>query len=195
MAKLVPLRRVEAKTENLSDEALVAACATGDRAALGALFDRHNERVLRFAARMLGSSAPEVDDVVQLTFETVRRTAPKYRGASSVRTWIIGIAYNVIRRQYRKREQSQRVALAVASQPEPASVTPLEDVSRAEQLRRLSDAVDQLSPKLREVFVLAYVEGMSGREVAEALHIREGTVWKRLHAARAKLRETIGGSK
>jgi RNA polymerase sigma-70 factor (ECF subfamily) len=194
MAKLIPIRRVDGAVSDMSDEALVAACATGDRAALGALFDRHHAAVRSFAARMLGTDAAELDDVVQLTFETVQGTAPKFGGRSAVRTWIVGIARNVVRHQIRKRARTDRVTLALIAEPTPKAATPLEHVAERDQMRRLSEAIATLSPKLREVFLLVYVEGMTGREVASALGLREGTVWKRLYLARQRLRDVLGGS-
>lgn len=193
-AKLIPIRRLGGLVTQLSDEALVAACATGDRSALGALYDRHHAAVRAYAARMLGGSVAEADDVVQLTFETVQRSATKFGGRSAVRTWIIGICHNTIRHHHRKRARTDRIAVALVAEPVPESQTPFEDLESREKQHRLRSAIDALSPKLREVFLLVYVEGMAGRDVAEALDLREGTVWKRLHLARKSIKASLGGS-
>jgi RNA polymerase sigma-70 factor (ECF subfamily) len=59
-------------------------------------------------------------------------------------------------------------------------------------MRRLESAIAALTPKLREVFVLVYLQGLSGAEAGAVLGIREGAVWKRLHTARKKVSALIG---
>jgi RNA polymerase sigma-70 factor (ECF subfamily) len=80
------------------------------------------------------------------------------------------------------------VATSLAEQPSAEPVAP-----RDADVVRLRAAIDTLSPKLREVIVLVDLEGQSGVEVAELLGIPEGTVWRRLADARAKLRAALGG--
>src|SRR5687767_5061415 len=103
-----PARREAAGGEVLSDEALLAACATGDAAALGALFDRFHDAVYRFAARLATTDELARDDLVQATFLEVCRTAHTFRGGSAVKTWILGVAANVARHTLRS-EQRRRV--------------------------------------------------------------------------------------
>ena len=62
-----------------------------------------------------------------------------------------------------------------------------------ERAAELRAAIVALPLKLREAFVLVYLEGLSGAEVAGMLGAREGTIWKRLHQARAALRERLKG--
>ncbi|MBK9031935.1 MAG: sigma-70 family RNA polymerase sigma factor [Myxococcales bacterium] len=100
-AKLIPLRRVEGATDELSDQALLAAVGTGDGPALGALFDRFHGVVYRFVARLATTDEGARDDLVQATFLEVRRAARSFRGTSSVRTWILGVAANLARHTLR----------------------------------------------------------------------------------------------
>ncbi len=60
--KLVPLRRVDGLPVEMSDEALLAACALGDGAALGALYDCLSPHVWRFLSRMAGNQVEELED-------------------------------------------------------------------------------------------------------------------------------------
>ncbi|HSY39094.1 MAG TPA: hypothetical protein VLA79_06180, partial [Polyangia bacterium] len=60
---LVPLRRLDGLPAEMSDEALLAACALGDRAALGALYDRLSPHVWRFLSRLAGSQLEELEDL------------------------------------------------------------------------------------------------------------------------------------
>ena len=63
MGRILPLRRVQGEVAEMSDEALLAACALPDAAALGALFDRFAPAVSKFLMRFLGSAHAEIDDI------------------------------------------------------------------------------------------------------------------------------------
>lgn len=192
--RIVPLRRVEGTTSEMSDEALVAVCAMGESAALGALFDRYYQVVRGFLARMAGTDDRDLDDLVQITFEIVPRAARRFDGRSSVRTWLLGVANNVVRHHVRSEIRRKRVSEAVASGGWPDLVDGNDQVLSRERAARVRDAIAALPPKLREAFVLVYLEGVPGRDVADLLGTREGTIWKRLHQARARLRESLGGA-
>jgi RNA polymerase sigma-70 factor (ECF subfamily) len=84
-------------TEALSDAALVAACGAGDTEALGALFDRRQGDVRRFLFRLAGTDARDLDDLVQMTFLEALRASARFRGGSTVKTWLFGIAANIVR--------------------------------------------------------------------------------------------------
>lgn len=191
--RIVPLRRIEGTAAEMSDEALVRVCAMGEPAALGALFDRHVDAVRGFLARLSGTDDRDLDDLVQLTFEAVPRAARRFDGRSSVKTWLFGVANNIARHHVRSEVRRRRAAEAVAAEPRPEPLDGAAQVLTREQAARVRAAIADLPPRLREVFVLVYLEGVPGREVAALVGAREGTIWKRLHQARARLREALGG--
>jgi RNA polymerase sigma-70 factor (ECF subfamily) len=192
MKKLLPFRRVEGSAAEMSDGAIIAAVSMGEPAALGALFDRYYDTVRRFLARLSGTDERDLDDLVQATFELVPRAALRFEGGSSVTTWLLGVATNVARHHVRTEIRRKRLAEAARAQPPPAA-----DASGAilerERATRLHEAILELSPKLREAFVLVYLEGIPGREAARLLEISEGALWKRLFEARARLRQQLEG--
>jgi len=191
--KLLPLRRVDGVTEEMSDEALIAACAVGERAALGALFDRHADAVYRFVSRATTTSASDADDLVQATFMQVWRSADRFGGKSSARSWILGIAANLIRHHARG-EARRRAALDnLAHVPEHRSNRPDDEVARRELVGRLGDALAKLPHDLRVAFVMCDLEQVAGVDAARALRVRPGTMWRRLHQARRKLRAALEG--
>ena len=69
-----------------SDEAVAAACCTGDPRAIGELFDRFEIPVTRFLSRLVGGG--DVEDLVQNTFLQIVRGRARYDGRSSVKTWL-----------------------------------------------------------------------------------------------------------
>ena len=191
--RIVPFRRIEGTPAEMSDEALVAVCAMGESAALGALFDRYYQVVRGFLARLSGTDDRDLDDLVQITFETVPRAARRFDSRSSVRTWLLGVANNVARHHVRSEIRRKRVSEAAAAGGGPEIVDGTAHVLTRERAARVRDAIAALPPKLREAFVLVYLEGVPGRDVADLLGTREGTIWKRLHQARARLRDSLGG--
>jgi RNA polymerase sigma-70 factor (ECF subfamily) len=190
-AKLVPLRRISGDVAELSDEALLAACGTGDTAALGALFDRFHVAVYRFVSRLATTDELARDDLVQATFLELRRIAHKFRNESSVKTWVLGVAANVARHTLRS-EQRRRVHQAkflVAVETEPRALD--HELDRKRLLARIRAALIELPHDQQVAFVLCDLEQLPGVEVARALAIPEGTLWRRLHHARKAVRAAI----
>ena len=191
--KLIPLRRVDGDPGEMSDEALLAACGTGDAAALGALFDRFADAVYRFAGRLPMTDELARDDLVQATFLEVRRTAHVFRGTSSVKTWILGIAANVARHTLRG-ERRRRVHQARYLERIEGAPAPVDDqVERRRLMARISEALAELPRDLQIAFILCDLEQLPGAEVARALEIPEGTLWRRLHTARKAMRAAVEG--
>jgi len=191
--QVLPLRRPEprAAADELSDEALLAACGVGDAAALGALFDRHHAAVYRLISRLLRTEPGEIDDLVQTTFMAAWQSAKGYAGHGSVRSFLFGIAANTVRRHFRT---TRRRRDAYAGIPEPAPVGgPDAAAVRAQQVRRLAAALDELPHDLRVAYVLCDVEDLPGAEAARILDVRAGTLSRRLYEARRALREAIEG--
>jgi RNA polymerase sigma-70 factor, ECF subfamily len=187
---LVPIRREGVHLDEVSDEGLIAACAAEDRAARAALFARHVEGVHRFIARMTAADADAVEDLVQTTFLEAFRCAARFRGGSQVRTWLFAIAANIVR-TYARGEMRRKAAMAAAAEL-PASAANGDAAERRVLVERLAAAVAELPHDLREVFVLVDVEEWKGLEAAAAIGVPEGTVWRRLHDARARLRTALG---
>jgi len=183
--QLIQLRPA-AKVEDLSEQGLAAACATGDRAAQGLLFETHVDAVHRFIARMQGSDAASVDDLVQATFLAAFRSSGQFRGPR-LQSWLFGIAANVMRTHVRKEIARRRLATTLSDQPEVEPAVP-----RDADVIKLREAIGALPPKLRAVLVLVDLEGTPGGEAAQALGVPEGTLWRRLSEARARLRSALG---
>lgn len=195
-ARLVPLRRTAGAVAELSDEALLAACGTGDNAALGALFDRFNLAVYWFVARLRGTDEIARDDLVQETFLEAQRIAARFRGTSSVKTWLLGIAANVTRQQARS-ERRRRVRQAHFVERLELVSDPLDThVDRRRLLARIHDAMARLPHDQQVAFILCDIEQLPAVEVAAALEVPVGTLGRRLHHARKAVRAAIqrGGS-
>lgn len=165
-----------------TDEQLLARIANADRDAFAVLYERHAERVLRFAMRIVGR--PHLaEEVLQETMMIVWEQADRFEGRSKMTTWMLGIARNVAHGLLRREERGSRQA-----DPAPATADP---GPTAERQIRLEAALSRLSPHLREVVHLVFYEGLPLREVAEILEIPEGTVKSRMHYARKALAKEL----
>jgi RNA polymerase sigma factor (sigma-70 family) len=181
--------RPEARVEEMSDAGLVAACAAEDRTARALLFERHVDSIHRFVARMRGSDADVVDDLVQMTFVRAFQAASRFHGTSA-RSWLYGIAANVVREHARREIRRKRAMCAVAEEL-PRTTAPRD----AHLLARLPDAIEALPHELRAAFVIVDMEGEKGCDAAAALGIPEGTLWRRLFNARTALRKLLDGGR
>jgi len=189
--KLLPFRRVEGIVTDLSDEALVAACAVGESAALGALFDRYHAHVRRFLARMSGTDDRDLDDLVQSTFLEVQRSAAGFGGRAAVRSWILGIAANVVRHHVRTEIRRRTLTAGLLDEPARDSTSPDAALHDRQLIDLVLEAQQQLPHDLRVVFVMCDLEDVPDGEAAGLLGIRPGTLWRRLHEARKALRAAL----
>ena len=190
--KIAYLHASDARPAEMADVALIAACGTGDKVALGELFRRFHRDVYRFLARFAGCDARDLDDLVQNTFLNAQTSARRFAGRSSVKTWLFGIAANVAKHHFRGEARRGRAMHALADLPCPmSSEAPSGAAERREVLVRLRDGLSDLPHDLRVVFVMCAIEGIPGVEAAEILGLRQGTVWRRLHEARKKLIDAV----
>lgn len=160
--------------------------AEGDRAAFAELFRRTRDAVYRFALRLTGR-CEVAEDIVQDTFLNVMRDAGRYEpGRGTVVAWLCGVARNCARQRLDREWRFQPLADATAkgtSGPVTA-IDPLADLSRAEGIARLREAILRLPLHYREVVVLCDLQEMSYAEAAAALGCAVGTVRSRLSRGR-----------
>ena len=189
--KLVPLRRLGDAAASMSDEALLAATATGDLAALDALFERFHVVVYRFLGRLAATDEAEHDDLVQATFLEARRGAKRFRGGSSVKTWLLGIAANLARHHLRGERRRREKHARYAEELHVVLEQPDERIERRELMREIADALARLPHDQRVAFVLCDLEDVPGVEAARVVGVPQGTLWRRLHFARKAVRAAV----
>ncbi len=168
------------------DAVLFARLCTGDLDALGTLYDRYQAHVADTVERS-GVPAADVEDVVQETFLTLAAHADRYDGRSSARAWILGVAWRVAGHRRRSLRRWLQALVGLVSHPVAPSIDPETAAVQNEALAALDRALAALPDKMRAVFVLVEIEGLSGDEAARALGIPTATVWSRLHYARKRL--------
>jgi RNA polymerase sigma-70 factor, ECF subfamily len=148
-----------------TDGELIAACIAGDAAAQRLLFRREYTRVNATVYRIIGS-ARDADDLVQETFIAVFRGLARFRGDAKLSTWIDRIAIRVVFHHLRNAKTKATLPLDVIGEIEGPGGSVDEQVHAREGLRRLYDALAELSPESRAAFALYAIDGRSIAEVA-----------------------------
>src|SRR5215216_6923818 len=161
-----------------ADEALVRGIAHRDKCAMQVLFARHNVRVYRFIARLLGDSAP-AEDLVSEVFLDIWRKADQFEGRSQVSTWLLGIARYKALTHLRRRTIDQLDEEAAPAIQDPAD-SPCSVLEKKDEGVLLRKALTQLSPAHREIIDLTYYHEKSIEQVSEILQIPEATVRTRM---------------
>jgi RNA polymerase sigma-70 factor (ECF subfamily) len=177
------------------EAALVQRCARGDEAACAELVADHQRMVVQLAINLLGDR-DEALDLSQEVFLRVFRTIHRFRGQSSLRTWIYRIAVNQARNRHRfwsRRHRADQISLDehVALHGEFLSTgdsTPDRVLAQKELAGRLQHALDNLPFDQRIAIVLREIDGLSYEEIAYSLGVAIGTVKSRLTRARQALR-------
>lgn len=169
------------------DRSLLARAADGDEAAVRKLYRTHLAKLHRHAARILGSTDPDVEDVVQQAFLAALDGAAKFDGRSSVQTWLFGIvtrrALDAARARYRRRRFSGLLASVGFGAQSSLAYQPAPDhaYQAANELER---TLAVLSPMQRVVFVLHDIEGYTFAEISGLTDVGISTLHGRLLAAR-----------
>ena len=176
-----------------ADPELLSRIAAGDLESLGTLYDRYAGDVRTFLVR-LGVPQAELDDVVQQSFLEIVRAAKNFDGRPCARPWLLGVSASMARRNRRSLARTvSRLRLWTKAVEGKSPVTPAESLEGEEAKHRAAAALDALSDRKREAFVLVVLEGASGEEAAAALGVSVNTIWTRVHHARAELRAKLLG--
>ena len=164
-----------------SDEALMLEFQGGSRAAFEELFARYRKQLYSFFSRRLNNPA-RAEDLVQETFLAVIRAASRYEPRALVRTYLYGIALNLIAAERRKFSMSDTLG---QSAPEPKTDgTPEYEL----WVRR---AMEKLDAPDREILMLREYEQLSYSDIAELLRIPVNTVRSRIFRSRLALKSYL----
>lgn len=157
------------------------------------VFDAHYTEIHRYLGRRIGPDVAE--DLAAETFLIAFRQRERFdASAGEIRPWLYGIATNLIRR-HRRAELRHYRALARTGPPPDEDGHDQRVVDRLTAgvtVGRLAKLLSELSTGERDVVLLVAYGGLSYAEVADALHVAEGTVASRLSRARTKMREALG---
>jgi RNA polymerase sigma-70 factor (ECF subfamily) len=181
----------------VSDHELMMCCSRGDSEAFTMLVRRWERPVGGILSR-LGStqsgnkSSPDIEDLTQDVFLRVLSACERYHNGCAFSTWIYRIALNVSRDAFR-RNRTQRKLLGNHKQSTTVSRCELPEsiVQKQELEQNISQALDELSPKLRDPLVLKHFGELTFTEVAEITGLPLGTVKSRVQAGLLQLQSEL----
>ena len=185
---------VEADPTEVDDGAVIRS-SLDEPERFAVLFDRYARQVHQYVSRRLGTQL--ADDIVGETFLIAFRRRETFDPARTLaRPWLYGIATTLVARHRRNEERFLRALKRTGADPlpEPVAEAVARQVTAGAQERALAGALARLPRGDRDVLLLVAWADLSYEETAQTLDIPLGTVRSRLHRARRRLREALGGA-
>jgi RNA polymerase sigma-70 factor (ECF subfamily) len=179
--------------------ALIRRCVSGDAVAWEEIVQQYHRRIYNICYRFTGS-ADDAEDLTQEVFIKVYKTLNTYeaqRGAFM--TWVTTVTRNLLVDHFRKTKHDRATdsldtpasehedALPLSEQIQDTSAPPDARVQSRETGDTVHQALQKLSPELREAVILRDLQDMDYREIATVLKVPEGTVKSRINRGRAEL--------
>lgn len=192
------------RTEWPGDERAVTRFLAGDVGGFEQIVRQYSGMVFSLAARLIGPA--DAEDVVQETFLRAYNSLEKFRGESSLKTWLYVIALNRVRARQgtlarlRGLFHNRRIGDSSAENtddgtylvdPPDPSAGPEQNALTAERRARLRAAMRALPDEFRSAVILRDLEGLAYSEVAAVLNVPIGTVRSRIARGRAILKEEL----
>jgi RNA polymerase sigma-70 factor, ECF subfamily len=193
-------RAGEARVEEAQAVAqLVRRCASGDAVAWEEIVQRFHRRIYNICYRFAGS-ADDAQDLTQEVFIKVYRTVGSFDGdKASFNTWVTTVTRNLLVDHFRKTRNDRATismdavlgadgdGATLADRLPSGAPGPQVHVEGRERQEMVHQALQQISPDLREAVILRDLQDMDYREIAQVLKVPEGTVKSRINRGRAEL--------
>ena len=182
-----PLPVIPLSPPSLPDDELVRRVVGGQVESYRVLVERHYEKCLRFAIRMLGDRA-DAEEAVQNAFVRVYRALDRYDARSRFEAWLYQIVANQCRTFGAKKRRRERTFVPY---------DPIHDFGEPPRAAGLHDALDiqkaleQLSPDAREAVLLKYLDDRSYEDMAELTGVGVSALKMRVKRARAQLQQLL----
>ncbi len=181
--------------ETTEDAELIDRLRHGDPAAMEYLYDTYFDRIYSLVFNQLGRDQAAAEDVVQETFLAALRAQKKFRGDSSLYTWLCSIAYHKVadfhRRGFREHRHQQHSLDIDGNDPEGLGriKSNMADMAECVENREFVEkAMSRLPGNYRQVLILKYVEEMSVSEISGIMRRSPKSVEGLLTRARRALR-------
>lgn len=183
----------------MTEEELITRAAKGDQEAFAQLLELHQGKVYGLTLRLTGNPEDAME-LTQETFFNAWRGLPSFHGESKFSTWLYRLATNATIDFTRREKRRKAVPTASLSPDEDGAAaldipdhrfTPQDELERRELREAIERGLEKLSDEHRQVLVLREFEGLSYGEIAQLLHIEEGTVKSRIARARLALRKIL----
>jgi len=173
-----------------TEQEILARAKSGDELAFRAIIEKYENRIAATITGILGAGA-EVDDVGQETFVRFYRSIHRFRGDSSIGTYLTRIAINLSLYELKRRTRAERLRSEDMPGESPPGSRSGGGVRAADARVVVQRGLRMLDPKFRTVIVLRLMDGYSTRETADMLRLPLGTVLSRLARGQARMKEIL----
>jgi len=177
-----------------NDEQIALLVQKGDVDAFGALVERYEEKLKRYAKKFFRDN-DEIKDVIQETFIKAYSNIQSFDTERKFSPWIYRIAHNELVNAFKKKKGKDTVSIFDFDVFFPhliAKETADEKARTSEMKTELDLYLEKINLKYREPLVLYYFEDMDYKEIADVLNVPVSTVGVRLKRGKEALRKLIG---
>ena len=173
------------------DELMQRVSSKDDDRAYGELYHRHARRLMGFLFRQMNGDEALAADLTQDAFMRVWTARDRFVG-NSFRSWLLTIAYNLVKSHYRHSEHQRQYELLTRQTGEEAAdnniIDRMTDEAFDQALRQL---LEKLPPESRLLFSFRFEEELTVPEIAALMELPEGTVKSRIHTLTQTLRQKL----
>lgn len=177
-----------------TDLELIERCQARDESAWEAIVLRYKRKVFGIAYKFTGRFE-EAEDLTQEVFLKVYKALDSYKKEQEFYWWLVSISRNTCIDYYRSARRQRKVItdnLEKIKNFKFDGLSPQGSMEAAERSRTLRESLSRLPDDLRTVLIMRDLKGLSYKEIADELHLAEGTVKSRIHRGRAELAEKLG---
>jgi len=173
---------------------IIERCLNGDQAAWESIVRMYRRKVFNVAYKFVGRH-DQAEDLTQDVFLKLYKSLDTFDRRANFQTWLISVSRNLCIDHYRAvRKERETINRDV----DPADFAPVSPDPRADTLleqrdrvRLLRQALDKLAPTLRTAVMLRDIQELTYQEIADKLHLPEGTVKSRINRGRTELARQI----
>lgn len=180
----------EPEPDEASVDGIVEQAARGDRTAFRELVERYRARIHRWALAVT-ADPDEADDVTQTVLLKLHGSLGSFAGRSAFATWLYRVTRNAALDRMRRRRKTVPLEEAPPEAVAGTAGDPAGEVDAGRLAGRIRRYLGELSPRQREVFDLADLQGFAVAEIAETLEVEPVTVRVHLMRARRAIRSAM----
>ena len=175
-------------------DGLIQRCLDGDQAAWDVIVRQHRRKVFNIAYKFVGRH-DEAEDLTQDVFVKVFRSLNTFDRRANFHTWLFSVSRNLCIDHYRavrkERETINRDVDANDLSPVSRTASQLSVLERRDRVALLRLAIGRLAPTLRTAVMMRDIQELTYQEIADTLHLPEGTVKSRINRGRTELARQI----